>query len=268
MTLRKENSSVETELITRFGGIDTSDFPDFYGYQKPLEMGLWVLWVAKEKLGIRRLSAKQIASIIRDVKEFSIEAKSITQSFNRSGEKIHTYKGDGEVYFEIMKPGKDSLIAQIKGGSIQVFCFEPDKRYTSKRVLSKNILDGLKGELRFVDPYCGQRALDVLSDVKNKPVMFLTRVENLRQGERNRFLREVQDFKRENHMIEFRTYPNTDIHDRYIVSSDSLVILGHSIKDLGAKESFAIILNRDTSRDVVEALLENFNRRWNQSRVL
>jgi hypothetical protein len=39
--------------------------------------------VAKEKLGIKRLTAEQIASIIRDVKEISIDAKSITKSFNR-----------------------------------------------------------------------------------------------------------------------------------------------------------------------------------------
>ena len=268
MASRKRNSSAEIELQKKFREVDTSDFPDFYVYKKPLEMGLWILWVAKEKLGIKRLTAEQIASIIRDVKEISIDAKSITNSFNRAGDKIHTYKEGGGVYFEIMKPGRDHLLSQVKEGYIEVLYFEPDKRYTSKRLLSKNALDNLKGDLRIVDPYCGARTLDILKDVKNRTAKFLTKIENLRESEKTRFLRELQDFKSENPNIEFRNYPHTDIHDRYIVSSELLVILGHSIKDLGAKESFATILSKDTSRNIVEALIENFDRRWKQSNIL
>lgn len=268
MTLKKRNNTVETEISKRFIEIDISDFPDFYSYKKPLEEGLWILWVAKEKLQIERLTAEQIASIIRDVKEVSIEAKSITNSFNKGGDKIHTYHENGQVYFEIMRSGKDHLISQTKEGSIQVVYFEPDKRYTSKRLLSKNILDSLKGELRIVDPYCSERTLDILKDIKNEHVKFLTRVDNLREKEKGRFLRELQDFKSEKPSIEFRNYPNVDIHDRYIISSDSLVVLGHSIKNLGSKESFAVILSKDTNRNIFEAVTENFDRRWKQSSTL
>ena len=93
-------------------------------------------------------------------------------------------------------------------------------------------------------------------------------MENLREKDKNRFLRELKDFKSEHSKIEFKNYPHKDIHDRYIISSELLVILGHSIKDLGAKESFAIILNKDTNKNIVEALIENFNRRWKQSSML
>jgi len=259
---------METEISKKFAEIDTSDFPDFYDYKKPLKRSLWILWVTKEKLETKKLTAEQIASIIRDVKEISINAKSITQSFNKAGNKIYTYKENEEVYFEIMKPGKDHLISHIKEGSIEVFYFESDKRYTSKRILSKNILHNLKGELRIVDPYCGERTLDILSNVKNRVVKFITRVENLREKDKKRFLRELKDFKSEHLEIEFKNYPHKDIHDRYIISSELLVILGHSIKDLGAKESFAIVLNKDTNKNIVEALIENFNKRWKQSSIL
>ena len=265
VTSKKRSNTVETEMSRRFAEIDTSAFPDFHSYKKPLEKGLWVLWVAKEMLQIKRLTAEQIASIIRDVKEVSIEAKSITNSFNKAGDKIHIYHESGQVYFEIMKPGKDHLISQTKEGSIQVVYFEPDKRYTSKRLLSKNILDSLKGELRIVDPYCSERTLDILKDIKNEHVKFLTKVDNLREKERERFLRELQDFKSEKLNIEFRNYPNADIHDRYIISSECVVILGHSIKDLGGKESFAITLDKDMNRNIVAAVAENFDRRWKQS---
>lgn len=259
---------METEISKKFAEINTSDFPDFYDYKNPLKRSLWILWVTKDKLKIKKLTAEQIASIIRNVKEISIDAKSITKSFNKAGDKIYTYKESEEVYFEIMKPGKDHLISHIKEGSIEVFYFESDKRYTSKRILSKNILHNLKGELRIIDPYCGERTLDILSNVKNRVVKFLTRVENLREKDKNRFLRELKDFKSEHSKIEFKNYPHKDIHDRYIISSELLVILGHSIKDLGAKESFAIILDKDTNKNIVEALIENFNRRWKQSSIL
>lgn len=254
-----------TEISRRFAEIDTSDFPDFYNYERSLEMSLWVLWVAKDELQTKKLTTEQIASTIRDVKEVSIEAKSVANSLNRAGDKIHTYHENGQVYFEIMKPGKDHLISQAKEGSIQVIYFEPDKRYASKRLLSKDILGNLKGELRIVDPYCSERTLDILTYIENEHVKFLTRVDNIRKNGKERFLRELRDFKSEKPNVEFRNYPNTDIHDRYIISSDSLVILGHSIKDIGGRESFAITLNKDASKNIVEAITENFNRRWKQS---
>lgn len=256
------------EIEKKLREADTSEFPNFYSYQNPLEKGLWVLWVVKEKLQIKRLTAEQIASIIRDAKEVSINARAITNSFNRARDKVHTYKEGGEVYFEIMKPGKDNLISQAREGPISVYYFSPDKRFTSKRLLSKNILGSLKGELKIVDPYVGERTLDILKDIKDRNVKFLTKIDNLEKKEKTRFLNELRDFKSENKNMEFKDYPNRDIHDRYIISSDSLVLLGHSMKNLGSKESFAVVLSKGESINVVEALIESFDRRWRQSCTL
>jgi hypothetical protein len=255
----------ETELTQRFREVDISDFPDFYNYQKPLEMGLWVLWVSKDKLGVKKLTAEQIASVIRDTKEISVDAQSINNAFKRAEGKIHTHHEGSKTYFEIMKPGKEHLLSLVKQASVEVFYFDPGKRYSTKRILSQNILKEIQGDLQIVDPYCGIRTLDILRDLKDKTIKFLTRVENLNEKERERFLRELQDFKAEYPKIEFRNYSNTDIHDRYIISENELVILGHSLKDLGSKESFAIVLNADSSKNVIEALIEIFNRRWKQA---
>jgi len=256
------------DIIRKFKDLNIFDFPDFDTYETPLERGLWILWVAKEKLGIKKLNAEQIASVIRDVKEITMDEKSITQSFNRAGDKIHVYREDGTTLFEIMKPGKEYLFSRTKEGSIELFYFEPSKCFTSKRILSRNILNTLSGELRIVDPYCGERTLDILKDIKDRKVKFLTRLDNLSMNDRTRFLRELQDFKSEYGNVEFRSYPLTDIHDRYILSSNFLAILGHSIKNLGSKESFAIVMSKDTSRNIADALSENFERRWKQSEII
>ena len=268
------------DIVRQFKGLDTSDFPDFYNYTRILDKGLWVLWVAKEKLGVRKLTANQVASIVRDTQEVSIQPFAIAQSFKRAGHKIHIYHEKRGTLYEIMKEGKEylqpvagealvgeSATAGAVAGKdeVQVFYFEPGKKYTPKRLLTKDVLASLTGEVRIVDPYCSERTLDCLREIKGGPVKFLTK---LPQKARERFLRELQDFKSEYPAMEFRDYPNTDLHDRYIISPSSLVILGHSIKDLGGKESFAIVLNEEISINLIEALSESFDRRWKQSSTL
>lgn len=257
-----------SDIIKKFKQIDTSEFPDFFDFDKTLEKGLWVLWVVKSKCEKKELSADEIALILKDVKEVRLDAKSITNAFNMARDKVYVSHKGGSVFFEIMKPGKEYLLAQKKGGSIQVLYFEPDKRYSSKRLLAKNVLENLKGGLRMVDPYFGERTLDILKDIKQRPIKFLTRTDNLLQKAKDKILRELKDFEHENPGMEFRNYPNTELHDRYIISSDYLVLLGHSIKDLGTKESFAIVLSKETSKNVLEALRENFDRRWKQSSII
>jgi len=258
-----------SEIIEKFKEVDTSEFPDFDSLETPLERSLWVLWVSKDKLGINKLTIEQIVEILRESKEISMSYKSIANAFRRAGDKIHVYvRVRDSAFFEIMKPGKEFLLSKVKEGFVKLFYFEPGERFSSKKILSERILDSLDGDLKLVDPYCNERTLDVLKDIGDKRVKMLTRLENIREKKRNRFLRELNDFKFENKNVEFRNYPFTDIHDRYIISSDHLVILGHSIKDLGNKESFAIVLNKMTSRNIVEALEENFNRRWKKSEVI
>ena len=260
-------SSIQ-EVTQKFEKFNSGNFPDFYLYKGPLEMGLWVLWIAKDGLNIKKLSAEEITTIIVDIKEISIDSKSIISSFNRANDKVHIHKQDKAILYEIMKPGKEFLEKKVKGDFVSMYYFEPDKQFSGKRILSGGIIENLQGELSIVDPYCGERTLDLIKDSKRKKIKFLTRLENIKNVEKNRFLRELQDFKTEFSNFEIRDYPHADIHDRYIISSDKIVILGHSIKDLGKKESFAIILDKKANRNLVEAIIENFNRRWKQSTPL
>ncbi len=259
--------SDEANLSQELLKAETAEYPDFYGMENTLDMSLWILWVAKEELGVRRLTAKQIAALIRE-KEVSINARSVTNSLSRSGVRVHIHKEQGSVHYEIMKSGKDHLVSKTTKGSIEAFYFEPGKRFTTKRLLSEDILGLLKSDLRIVDPYCGRRTLDILSDFTDWNVKFLTRVDHLKGKKKDRFFRELDDFKSEHPRIEFRDYPYRDIHDRYVLATERLVVLGHSIKDLGAKESFAIVLDNSANRNIFEALAEAFERRWKKAKCL
>jgi len=265
---KKRSNAVEVDIAKQFMGVDTSDLPDFNNCETTLEMGLWVLATGKDKLGIQKLTAKQIAIVLRDAKEVSVDTNSIVRAFARAGKQVFTHRENGKVLYQIMMSGKEHLLSIAKGGNVEVFYFEPNKKYSSKKLFIENVVTGLDGEMRIVDPYCGERTLDCLRNTKGRKIKFLTRVENLPQKAREQFLRELRDFQSENPGTELRNYPNTDLHDRYIISPSSLVILGHSIKDLGGKESFAIILNRETIGNILETLSENFDRRWKQSTTI
>ena len=62
---------------------------DFSLCEKSMDMALWVLYVAKEKIGQARLTAEQIAVIIVDVEEISITENSITSALKRAFDKVH-----------------------------------------------------------------------------------------------------------------------------------------------------------------------------------
>jgi hypothetical protein len=255
-------------FIQRFRETDKNGIPDFSKCSRPLDMALWVLWVSEDKLGMSRLKGEQIAAIIVRVQKISVQTNSIINSLNRAKDKVHRYYEDDGTYFEIMRPGKDYLLSLDRSDLVNAFYFEPDSRFPAKKLLKNQIFNGLEGDLEIVDPYCGERTLDVLEGIKGRSVKFLTRLDNIQGRARQKFERDLKDFKADNPHIEFRDYHNTDIHDRYIISQTSLVILGHSIKDLGSKESFAIVLDRATNRNVFQALSENFHRRWKQSTPL
>jgi len=262
--------STNWEILQEFRTVDTSEFPEFGEYDKPLERGMWILWVVKDKLRINRLSADKIAYLIVHAMEVSVSARAVTNAFNKTKDKkmIHTYKESGGIFYEIMKPGKQHLTSQTSLGGVKLHYFEPGKKHTSKRILRESILDELKGELKIVDPYCDSGTLDILSKSKSRKIECLTRIENLRQKVKESFLRDLRDFKSEYPNVEFRSHSRSEIHDRYIISLDKLVILGYSLKDLGAKESFAIVLDKKTSRDIFDALVGNFNRRWKKASLI
>lgn len=253
------------DILKKFEKADTSDFPDFHNYEKLYEMALWVLWIAKEKFGIKKLTAEQISSVIRDVYEVSVETKSIINSFNRlKGNKIHLHKKNGLLEFEIMKNGKDYLISHMKETPVDLFYFEPGNKYKSQKILSEDIFSQLKGELKIVDPYCDKRTLDILENAGTNNVKFLTQLKNIHDGRKKRsFIREVRAFQSAYPNFEFKDYQNNDIHDRYIISDDSIVIVGYSLKDFGKKETFAVIL--DKNMDIHNQLIKNFDDKWNNS---
>ena len=114
------------ELIKKFIKADMIDIPDFTECIKPLDMALWVLCVAKDKIGEKRLTAEEISFVIVETQEISISIRSVANSLNRASNKVHRYSEKDGVHFEIMKPGREYLSSLRKENMIHAFYFEPD----------------------------------------------------------------------------------------------------------------------------------------------
>ena len=185
--------------------------------------------IAKNELKIKMMSAHQIALVIRDVLEISIYEQSVYNSFNpilKTG-LIHRYEIDGIKYYEIMKPGKEYIISLSKDELLNILYFKPGERFTSKRLLSSRILDECIGDICIVDPYFGTRTLDIIKGL-NQDVRFITKLSNERnQNTQRTITREINDFINEFPNYQFKSYNGTDIHDRYIISDNLLILSGN-----------------------------------------
>lgn len=253
------------ELINQFDNADLTKYPDISHYSTAGEQGLWILWVAKEELGIKRLSAGQIVNLLIEVFEVSLKDRSIVNSFNAYGTKVHRLSVNGLIEYEIMKSGKDFLKEKAPIG-IDLYLFDPNTKFSSQHILAENIFGNLAGELKIFEPYCGDKTLDLLSKYDDGNINYLTTLQTLRQQQKiDRITRSIKDFQIEYSHVSFKNYQSLDLHDRYIISDDKFVLLGHGIKDLGGKESFAVLYDRSFNSDLIDSISSTFNRRWNNS---
>lgn len=258
MASPQSNKSMAEQLAERFRNADTSKYPNFTALKKPLERGLWILAVAKD-LKTSELTAQEIVFLARKVCSVSIPERAMANALNRAGDKVHLHKKVKA--YEIMQPGVEFLTGRDMG--IDLIYFEPGKKFSTGKLLSEKLLDVFTGELRIVDPYLGERTLDLLSD-KDREIKVLTRLDNI--ANKTQLLSKIKNFCAENPKVEFRDYTaGNHIHDRFIISGNYVALLGCSLSGIGNKESFALALKISSNQDVAQVLSANFNTRWNSS---
>ena len=257
----------EKELRNKLEMFNSATAPALPEGPTKLELVLSSLALAKDRLGMRKLTAAEIVLVATEVWEFEIRPDSVSSALNRTGDKVHRHHEGAIVSYEIMKAGREFLASHTQEGRIDVFYCEPGSKYSTKRLLADEILPSLSGDLKIVDAYCGDRTLDMLAQVPGKGIEFLTRLANINAKDRDRFIRGFRDFKSEHPAVEIRDYPGTDIHDRYIISADKVVLIGHSIKDLGGKETFLIVLDAK-NLDLHHILIQSFANKWSNSKPL
>jgi len=140
-----------------------------------------------------------------------------------------------------------------------VFYVEAGKPRSAHLTL-RPVLEALAGPVEICDPYYGEGTLarlDLLSQCT--PIRFLTQKRQPNEPSQPRLFSE---WVRQHGDIEFKKVSGGDIHDRFVLTSSELILLGQGLKDPGNKESFIVRISASVGEDLMRDVRESFERRW------
>jgi len=159
--------------------------------------------------------------------------------------------------------------SEYKKRGSPVFVLTAGTRFTAHMTLVE-LLNSLGGVLRICDPYLGVETLPVLAPVGKREVRFLTSNLPTKRGVADDLVQVLKKFRQEFATVEFRRSVSDDFRDRYVVTVDAVVLVGHGLKDSGSKDSFIVHLKRDVDEvgPVIDNLIASFDSRWDASESL
>jgi hypothetical protein len=141
-----------------------------------------------------------------------------------------------------------------------VIKIEAGKPVSAQLAVAK-LFEPLKGEIRICDPYYGTGSLLRIRELSNATsVRFLTQKPDSK--EISLLPKAIKEFVTEHKQFDFRKYAGNDLHDRFVVTADELILIGHGIKDIGSKESFVVRLDRVLAGDVIDTVQQSFDIKW------
>jgi hypothetical protein len=249
-----------TSLLDTFQALAPATKDSLANIDSPLLLALAALEISNTEALVDRLTAEHIVACL-EAAGVAIKKTSVSRALARAGARVATTKNhDGETLYRLMTKGKKEVESALGGELMSVVRVEGGHPRTARLRLG-DMLAQLKGIVRICDPYYGLRTLDVLDSVpKLCELRFLT-------AKTNEPIPKVQgafrDFCKERSTAHFRLTANPgDLHDRYVATADSLLILGHGLKDIGGKESFMIRLERNLVPDLLKDVTQTFDSRW------
>ena len=133
------------------------------------------------------------------------------------------------------------------------------------------LISKLRGGLQIVDPYYGIGTFDALSKFGKKiNIKFLTaRIGDDDKANYLAFNSNLAKFNKEFSNVQMRKFSKFyELHDRYIIADNALLIIGYGIKDLANKESFVVFLPKQAVKTVLPSIKKAFQLRWKNSRRL
>lgn len=170
--------------------------------------------------------------------------------------------------YSLAQPGERALAA-VQGGNLAVIRIEANKPLTARVTLSA-MLASLEGVVRISDPYYGARSADALTSCATnaKEVRLLTGAcgggEN--EGAAKRVL---LDTMKEHRNVEVKLAPPKQLpHDRFVLTDDELILVGHGLKDIGHRESFVIRVPRPMLADTANQMALTFDSLWSASVIV
>lgn len=235
------------------------NYPDIHLYDDPRREAFLTLEIAETEFDTARLTSSQISDIL--VNNFSISRtpQAIASTLGKAARNRLVHKNSDDK-FKLMELGREELYL-VEADNPGAFYIEPGKPFSAKLVLLNDILSKVENRVWISDPYVSIRLLDLLNVLE--PDIQIRILTQTVQG-KGEFKRALIDFKREHPKTEVRIVDSDELHDRYILSEKRMWLVGHSLKDLGRRESFIVALGED----IRNSMSEVYEERWKRSKDL
>jgi hypothetical protein len=230
----------------------------------PLIQGLWALEIAKAR-GHPRITADDICTILSEVGGICCKPIQLIRAFAKAVGKTKRHHFDGT--YEIMLPGRRDLQQSVGSHeqTANIVFVSGHHAWSDSNEKVPRLLRSLTGKLLVVDRYYGFGSLHALSQFGHtRKIRYLTAELGKPDADRAHvFEGELRKFLKEFKNLEARKYPNPyELHDRYIIAANGLILIGHGLKDLGNKESFVVFINSNIAKAVMDNLKAGFEKRW------
>ncbi len=252
-------------LLETFEKLDSGIKHTLADINSPRLLAFAALELAETECGIDRLTSEHIVACL-EAAGVAVKKLSINRALAGATGFISSRKEDGETSYKLMTKGKREIEQTLGGEKMSVVRIEKNQPRTARLELGE-ILKKLTGVIRICDPYYGVRTLDLLDNIPVKTkVKFLTSKTN----ETGRKLQgALKDFKKERPNMEFRLAgKNAGLHDRFVITNNLILILGHGLKDVGGKESFIIRLDKDLVPDLIKTTIKSFDSKWDNGTTI
>lgn len=239
-------------MLNKFNKESLVKYPNPHEYSSVSQRVLWSLFVMSNELNLERARISHISKFLTDVIEIDTSPQAVRYALKNLP---RGYVNKTNKFYKLMARGKKQITRLQKKPDSMII--NPGADFSSKVILSNNILSLSEGYLKICDPYISVRLLDLLIKVDKKVEIKILSF-NLADIPNGIFKRAQLDLSREGYDIKIRLYNKSELHDRYIISKDFMWVVGHSIKDLGKKECFVMQVGEDIKIETEKM----FERRW------
>lgn len=207
-------------------------------FDERLEQVLATLWNAAQD-GDRRAwrSGVDISRALLEGSGISMHWRTIDSILRRHGTLVKRRKRHRRWEYILLAEGEE-LVGRAQGS---ISLVDPDQSLQATIRLHE-LLGKLVGTVRVCDPYTDAVTLEQLDACDSSlDVKLLT--QTVRDSGKLRRL--VGAARRDFARFEIRTAPQKNLHDRYVIDDDSMIILGSSLNGFGKKQSFIIRVGTD-----------------------
>jgi hypothetical protein len=212
---------------------------------------LWRIGFFEEKRSPKEITAKIWELFKIDCSNISMILKKKKYLSNRKGWK--------------QRYGASENISRSRDGenNIIVSYIEAGKPITALNKIEV-LLEKLKGDILICDNYLGIKSMVNIYKMKNANSIKI--ICGSVKSDTKEMKNLIKDHNKEKNNLEVGIFDKTKLHDRYIITDDYLMILGHGFADLGNKESLVIMIPNRFVKDITNDLRNRFSQKWKGSK--